>query len=303
MGNLFFHPIVDPSQTKSENVFPVQIQSEDVVARQLEDASPSQIFVKIHNKDVPVNFESNMTLDDAEKCIKCVPFVDWMTAINKDTRFNVQGITLQGADFFGKRIGFVKFKTEIVNQDGKFIPGIVFMRGGAVGILVILLCEGEEFTIITLQPRIPIGHFNFPEIPAGMLDSSGDFAGVAAKELQEECEIFISEKKNCFVDLTEFAYEDRFRGMYPSAGGCDEFMRLFVYREEVTREKLNSLKGKLTGLATEGEMITLKIVPLGDLWREAPDAKALSALSLYEKFRKIYPSWPDDYIKEKKSVV
>jgi len=61
-------------------------------------------------------------------------------------------------------------------------------------------------------------------------------------------------------------------------------LRLFVFRDEVTREKLESLQGKLTGVAAQGEMITLKIVPLAKLWREAPDAKALAALYLYQKF-------------------
>jgi len=150
----------------------------------------------------------------------------------------------------------------------------------------------EGFTIITLQPRVPVGQFQFPEIPAGMLDHSGDFAGVAAKELEEECGIHISEKNNCLVDLTDFAYGDRFRGMYPSAGGCDEFLRLFVYQEEITSEKLESLKGKLTGNRDEGELITLKIVSLADLWKEAPDSKALSALYLFEKFKLAHPNWP-----------
>jgi len=234
-----------------------------------------------------------------KKCIECPPFQDWIASVDKEVRFNVKGITLQGVDFFGKRIGFMKFKTEIVNQENKMIPGIVFMRGGAVAILVILLCEGVEYSIITLQPRIPIGQFQFPELPAGMLDHSGDFYGVAAKELQEECSIFISEKNKYFVDLTEFAYQDRFRGVYPSAGGCDEFLRLFVYREEVNQERLQSLTGKLTGLSEEGEMITLKIVRLNDLWREAPDCKALCALYLYQKFTELYPAWPDDYLATK----
>jgi len=148
--------------------------------------------------------------------------------------------------------------------------------------------------VITLQPRVPIGQFQFPEIPAGMLDHSGDFAGVAAKELQEECDIRISENHNSLADLTEFAFGKRFKGMYPSAGGCDEFLRLFVYREEVTRERLEDLTGKLTGDREHGEMITLKIVSLDELWKEAPDAKALSALFLYDKFKKEFPLWPQN---------
>ena len=37
-----------------------------------------------------------------------------------------------------------------------------------------------------MQPRVPTGRYSFVELPAGMLDQSGDFAGVAAKELKEE---------------------------------------------------------------------------------------------------------------------
>jgi hypothetical protein len=45
------------------------------------------------------------------------------------------------------------------------------MRGGAVGILCILIEveTGEEFALVTLQPRIPAGFCDFAEIPAGMV--------------------------------------------------------------------------------------------------------------------------------------
>jgi len=241
------------------------------------------INIAVHNQQVPLYYDSNLTFEQAKLCIECTPFKDWLALVNKDKRFDVKGIRIQGVDFFGPRVGFMKFKTDIVNEDGILIPGVVFMRGGAVGILVILSCQGQEYTIITLQPRVPTGFFQFPEIPAGMLDHSGDFAGVAAKELKEECDISIAVKD--LVDLTELAYGSRFKGMYPSAGGCDEFIRLFVYHEEVTRDRLQDLKGKLTGDREHGETITLKIVPLRDLWKEAPDAKALSALQLYEMLK------------------
>lgn len=47
------------------------------------------------------------------------------------------------------------------------------------------------------------------------------------------------------------------------------------------------LKGKATGLRDEGENITLKLVPLEKVWREAArDAKALAALALYENLKR-----------------
>jgi hypothetical protein len=45
------------------------------------------------------------------------------------------------------------------------VPGIVFMRGGAVAVLVILECEGKQHTILTYQARVPVGVHNLPEIP------------------------------------------------------------------------------------------------------------------------------------------
>jgi ADP-sugar diphosphatase len=43
----------------------------------------------------------------------------------------------------------------------------------------------------------------------------------------------------------------------------------------------------LTGLRNEGEKITLKVVKLGDLWKEgARDAKTLSAWALYHGLKK-----------------
>lgn len=57
------------------------------------------------------------------------------------------------------------------------------------------------------------------------------------------------------------------------------------------------LKGKATGLRDEGENITLKLVPLGRVWREAGrDAKALAALALYENLKRDghIPNMPDE---------
>ena len=41
--------------------------------------------------------------------------------------------------------------------------------------------------------------------------------------------------------------------MLPSAGGCDEFIRLYMFRREVERDVLTELEGRLTGLREEGD--------------------------------------------------
>lgn len=195
------------------------------------------------------------------------PFKQFIAELGNEADFIVRGIHVQSVDKFGpKRIGFVKFKADVVNAAGQQLPGIVFMRGGAVGMLVIIRCRGTNklYTVLTIQPRFPTGKYAFPEIPAGMLDGSGNFAGVAAQELKEEVGIVIREDK--LIDLTALAYGDKFLGMYPSAGGCDEFLRLFAYRTEMEMATIQKLQGRLTGVFSEGETIKLKVIPFEDLW-------------------------------------
>lgn len=89
---------------------------------------------------------------------------------------------------FGQRMGFVKFKGEVTDKEGRTIPSIVFMRGASVGMLIVITCaeDKKQYTILTVQPRVPCGKYALAELPAGMLDASGSFVGAAAKELQEE---------------------------------------------------------------------------------------------------------------------
>ena len=137
---------------------------------------------------VPLTTE-DLTVD-LQKVLEADVFREWVASIDADEKLFVTAIEVQSVDMFGPRIGFIKFKSRaLVNIGGDEgvveVPGIVFMRGGAVGVLVILECEGEEHTILTYQARVPIGESALPEIPAGMLDGSGNFKGVAADEIAE----------------------------------------------------------------------------------------------------------------------
>jgi hypothetical protein len=92
-------------------------------------------------------------------------------------------------------------------------------------------------------------------------------------------------KKRELIDLTQLAYGDDWKGIIPSGGGCDEWIRLYLLQRKVTRDVLDQLEGRLTGLAEEGEVIKLHILPLKDVWRASPDAKCLAALTLYRELQ------------------
>ncbi|KAL9099360.1 MAG: hypothetical protein Q9163_005136 [Psora crenata] len=214
--------------------------------------------------------------------------------------YKLRKIDIQAVDFFGGgRIGFVKLKAEVSNDQGEKLPGSVFLRGGSVGMMLILqpddVPEGSETdkqVILTVQPRVPAGSLTLAELPAGMLDDSGTFAGGAAKEIAEEVGLEIP--ADDLINLTELAIpshssdaegeEERLqRAVYSSPGGSDEFVPLFLWQKRVKRDTLKAWQGKLTGLRDQGEKIALKLCPLEALWKVAArDSKALSAWAMYQ---------------------
>ena len=152
--------------------------------------------------------------------------------------------------------------------------------------------ENDKHVILTVQPRIPAGSLAMAELPAGMLDDAGTFAGGAAKEIAEETGLEVAESE--LLNMTELALDEPRdgeeklpRAMYPSMGGSDEFIPLFLWQKRVKRDTLKEWQGKLTGLRDHGEKITLQLCPLQELWKVgARDAKSLGALALYEGLRK-----------------
>lgn len=238
----------------------------------------------------------------ASKVLSFPPFTSWLNKLesslatqrsNPDHPFHsdpysLQNITIQSVDFFGsgdKKVGFLKLQAEIKNNGGESLPGAVFLRGGSVGMLVVLYPEedgesrgaGEKWVILTVQPRVPAGVLDCVELPAGMVDN-GTVKGAAAKEIEEECGIVVKEED--LVELTPMQREDggeEENGVWMSPGGCDEVIRFFLVKKTVSRGKLEEMKGRLTGLREEGEKITLRLVRWEEVWRSTRDAKVLCA--------------------------
>ncbi|KAE8698141.1 Nudix hydrolase 14 [Hibiscus syriacus] len=194
-------------------------------------------------------------------------------------------VLIQGVDMFGKRIGFLKFKADIiVKGTGKKVPGIVFARGPAVAVLILLESEGATYAVLTEQARVPTGRVVL-ELPAGMLDGDkGDFVGTAVREVEEEIGIHL--KLEDMVDLTAFLDPSTEFKIFPSPGGCDEELGLFLYKGHVDKNIITQLEGKQTGCSEHGEMIKVRVVLYEKLWRTTPDAKALMAIAIYEMAKK-----------------
>ncbi|RMZ76939.1 hypothetical protein DV737_g4594, partial [Chaetothyriales sp. CBS 132003] len=90
----------------------------------------------------------------------------------------------------------------------------------------------------------------FYEIPAGMIDDAGTFAGAAANELREETGLIVPEHE--LRDLTKLALKDAKsserhlqNAVYPSPGGCDEYIALFFWEKTMSRIELNELRDRI----------------------------------------------------------
>lgn len=219
---------------------------------------------------------------DAELAIETQLFKEWLAGL--DPSFDLKGIEFQSVDKFGTgRVGFIKF-TSHIERNGVKIPGIVVLRGQAVAILLVITDSetGEQYTVLTRQPRVPTGRMML-EIPAGMADGSGNLRGVAVAELSEECGL--TANTNDLVDLVELSFAGTEPGICMSGGLLDEMIRIYLWKETMSHARVHELEGKLGGCNSH-EQITLKLVKFADLWKAAPDAKSLSALALYEGLKR-----------------
>jgi ADP-sugar diphosphatase len=196
---------------------------------------------------------------------------------------------------FHSRVGFIKIKSVCTLVDGDThhehnLPGICFLRGNAVSIFVALHCieTGSVYSLLVDQPRIPIGQVSCLEVPAGMMDDEKEtVAGIAVKEMEEECGIVV--RPSDLTDLTELACQEALQSgnipmaaIPPSPGGCDEFVRCMYLEKKVTVAELEEMRGRLQGLREHGEYITLKVVPMEDVLEDLGTAKALISLFLLD---------------------
>ncbi|XP_071700343.1 nudix hydrolase 14, chloroplastic-like [Rutidosis leptorrhynchoides] len=236
----------------------------------------------------------NVNLEFSDVCRNAIGsslFEQWLNNIQSEKGLLADGslylkqVLIQGVDMFGKRVGFVKFKADIIDKEtGQKVPGIVFARGPAVAVLILLDSEGTTYTVLTDQVRVPIGR-PILELPAGMLDDNvGDVIGTAIREVEEETGIKLN--LDDMVDLTSFLDPSTGCKVVPSPGGCDEELSLLLYRGSVSADVIKQLQGKETGLREHGELIKVRVVPYETLWRMTPDAKVLMSVAIYEMAKK-----------------
>ncbi|CAN6223592.1 unnamed protein product [Urochloa humidicola] len=141
-------------------------------------SAPPSTTIEVPGAAAPVLVVGAPGLPEADfrNAVDSALFKQWLSNLQSEKgvltygRLNLTRILIQGVDMFGKRVGFLKFKADIVDEETKTkVPGIVFARGSAVAVLILLESNGQTYAVLTEQVRVPIGKFVL-ELPAGMLD-------------------------------------------------------------------------------------------------------------------------------------
>jgi len=210
--------------------------------------------------------------------VKSKQFLRWLEAFDHK-HMQLKTVVVQSVDFFddGKVI-FAKFEADVVDRKtGKSIPGIVFLRGDAVTVLTLVVCDEEPdklYVALTEQARVAVGEYKFLASPAGITSDSDDSYEVRAlTELYEETGI-PSDQVPALHALGK---------MTPSEGGCDEQIDCFAVLARLSRAQLDTLLSTTHGV--DSEHITLRLMALDELVvaiarGEVTDAKTMCALLL-----------------------
>lgn len=243
----------------------------------------------------------------AAKLNSFAPFRNWLAQMEarlvssskKSSGFRLNGIEIQSVDMFGaERVGFVKFRADMVHPNGRAIAGVTVLRGASVAMLTILrnAGDGQDYVALVRQPRVPVAETEYLEIPAGMIDETVGadkttiFVGAAARELEEEVGVKITERDS-LVDLTA-KVANAPNGLHLSPGLIDEAIKIYLYKADIESSVFERLQGEVRSRVDEdhegeNEVITVKLVLLKDVYKVGlVDAKSILAISLYEQYLK-----------------
>ena len=231
---------------------------------------------------IEYSFAAEIAEEDYSLIVECKIFKDWLEASRE--KFIVTKVHFESVNFFDKKHVplFIKLKATATLPDGRPVHGIVLVRGNAVGVLVVLRCEGQKYLLLVRQPRLAISEQASLEIPAGILDWSGDYRKVALSELEEEAQIHADDSE--LIDLTDFWWKGSTPGFAGSCGILDERIRLYAIERDVTREQLEAMDGKNQTYVDENEWIRTQVLPYEEAAHKFIDGKNLIALFLYERW-------------------
>jgi len=237
-------------------------------------------------QDIPLIPKYPHLVDSMDALQSAPKMIKWVSKLDQ-TQIEIRSISISDIDWFSakpdpNKIGFVKVSVDSTDKTTgkKILSNIVFIRGDAVAILIIVKVKSAargritEHVLLCEQMRLPTGGRR-REICAGMMDSEGNIASVALKEIEEETGFKIQNVSE-LISLGS---------MYPSQGGCDEEIHLYAWTTMITEQEFEEKMCRVFGNSLEGEEIKLSFVPMKEFRKgvltEIKDSKAETAVRRY----------------------
>ena len=103
-------------------------------------------------KVIPVEFMPHINEQIAMKVKECKKFNDYVGKIEKNpSNVEVSKIEIVSVEMFGEKVGFVGLRAH-TKMDGYSLPGYVFLRGPAIGVLMFV----NKKLLLVEQFRVPV---------------------------------------------------------------------------------------------------------------------------------------------------
>jgi len=190
----------------------------------------------------------------------------------------------------------IKIKTHCTLEDedltlkAQNITGTCTLKGDCIGILVNLFCVDDDssWSFLVDQPSVAIGATSSLSLPEGQV-ICGDIGGMVVALIEDACSLTLN--TSTMTNLTEKAFacsiSNIHNGLCPSSGSSSESVQIMSIEKRITKMELQTMRCQLSELRERGETITLRVVPIEDMWKISNDMKVICALFLMEKIAKM----------------
>lgn len=258
-----------------------------------------ELQFEFRGDDIPVTYNHLIPHELAQKILVSTPFLQWQSKVSRivgSKRIDINHVEILDVDIAGDHVDMIKIQVEYCivdeemedNQQVVYQSGICYLRDCTVGLLVELYCidDGTSWSLLIDQPRIAVGAVSNLELPVGFYDESQEkLIGGDIEMIEEACHISIY--TSSLINLSENVNDknnlQNRLGMCSAPGQSAEHVNLMVLRKDITKDELLCMRTQFSSQREAGEMVTLRMIPLLDLWKVTSDMKVMCALFLYDK--------------------
>lgn len=258
-----------------------------------------ELQFEFRGNDVPVTYNHNIPYEIAQSVLHSTPFLQWQSKVSRTLgakRIDIHHVDILDVDMAGDNVDMIKIQVEHSIVDEELVDdeqviyqsGICYLRDCSVGLLVELYCIDDEtsWSLLIDQPRVAVGAVSNLELPVGYYDESQEkLIGGDVEMIEKACHISIytSSLINLSENINDKNKSQNDFGMCSAPGQSSNHVKLMVLRKDITKDELLSMRTQFSSQREAGDMVTLRMVPLAELWKVTSDMKVMCALFLYEK--------------------